>query len=389
MDGDWMSLYDVLVLGCPKRETRDQFIGVLRDLLAEGDVPESEVRLITEPADYLNNINPRVPTVAACFSDLSDVELKTVSTLIAARVPVIPVAMDEQRFETFPEPLQPLNGAVLSPNMEGWTSAGAAILESVGLLRMQRRLFISYRRTEAREAAVQLHDQMTARGFQVFLDTHSIRPGRVFQGDLWHSLSDSDVMVMLDTATYFESKWTREEFGRAQSMGISILRLVWPGVTPEETAELSEKRPLTLRDFDGPLLKSDVLQDIVEKAERLRARSLAARHTEITGKLKVGAESVGAKIRGTGAFRSVLIELQSGDNAWAYPVIGVPTANMMHDIALRAAASDRARPFLVYDHTGITTEWLSHLGWLDESIGEVDFMRVADAADVLARRTTG
>jgi hypothetical protein len=254
---------------------------------------------------------------------------------------------------------------------------------------MQRRLFISYRRTEAREAAVQLHDQMAARGFQVFLDTHSIRPGRVFQDDLWQSLTDSDVMVMLDTATYFESKWTREEFGRAQSMGISILRLVWPGITPEETAELSEQRPLTHSDFDGPLLKADVLQDIVEKTERLRARSLAARHTEITGKLKAGAEAAGAKIRGAGAFRSISIELQSGDDAWAYPVIGVPTANMMYDIALRAAAADHARPFLVYDHTGITTDWLSHLGWLDESIGEVDFMRVADAADVLARRASG
>ncbi|MED5550149.1 MAG: toll/interleukin-1 receptor domain-containing protein [Pseudomonadota bacterium] len=384
-----MSLYDLLVLGCPERETRDLFIGVLRGLLAEGDVPESEVRLITDPADYLSNRNPRVPTVVACFSDLSANELTTISALITARVPVIPVAMNEQRFETFPEPLQSLNGTVLSPNMEGWTSAGAAILESVGLLRMQRRLFISYRRTEAREAAVQLHDQMAARGFQVFLDTHSIRPGRVFQDDLWQSLTDSDVMVMLDTATYFESKWTREEFGRAQSMGISILRLVWPGITPEETAELSEQRPLTHSDFDGPLLKADVLQDIVEKTERLRARSLAARHTEITGKLKAGAEAAGAKIRGAGAFRSISIELQSGDDAWAYPVIGVPTANMMYDIALRAAAADHARPFLVYDHTGITTDWLSHLGWLDESIGEVDFMRVADAADVLARRASG
>ena len=76
----------------------------------------------------------------------------------------------------------------------------SAILECVGLMRRQRRVFLSYRSVESRAAALQLHDLLTARGFDVFLDTHVIRPGDPFQDVLWHRLCDSDVLIMLDTA---------------------------------------------------------------------------------------------------------------------------------------------------------------------------------------------
>ena len=42
------------------------------------------------------------------------------------------------------------------------------------------------RRAESRAAALQLHDLLTARGFDVFLDTHDIRLGDPFQDVLWH-----------------------------------------------------------------------------------------------------------------------------------------------------------------------------------------------------------
>src|SRR3546814_4229054 len=45
------------------------------------------------------------------------------------------------------------------------------------LFRSQRRVFVSYRRVESRAAALQLHDLLASRGFDVFLDTRDIRPG--------------------------------------------------------------------------------------------------------------------------------------------------------------------------------------------------------------------
>jgi len=38
----------------------------------------------------------------------------------------------------------------------------------------QRRVFVSYRRNESRDAAVQLFEELSARQFDVFLDTHSV-----------------------------------------------------------------------------------------------------------------------------------------------------------------------------------------------------------------------
>src|SRR3546814_7207947 len=60
------------------------------------------------------------------------------------------------------------------PNM---TELASTMLECVGLLRRQRRVFVSYQRVESRAAALQLHDLLASRGFDVFLDTHDIRPG--------------------------------------------------------------------------------------------------------------------------------------------------------------------------------------------------------------------
>jgi hypothetical protein len=92
----------------------------------------------------------------------------------------------------------------------------AALLECVGLLRPQRRVFISYRRVESANAALQLHEALGSRGFDVFLDTYDVRPAEDFQAIVWHRLCDSDVMVMLDTPGYFGSRWTAAEIGRAE-----------------------------------------------------------------------------------------------------------------------------------------------------------------------------
>ncbi len=380
-----MSHYDILVLGCRDSDDLDAFLSVLRSLVADSGLPEADVRFVTEASGY-GFCDHRRPAVCACFRSASQSELAVIQMLLRSRVPVIPIARTGERFEDFPSELQPLNGACLPDRRDQWSIAGAAILESVGLLRSQRRLFVSYRRTEAREAAVQLHDGLSGRGFQIFLDTHVIRPGKVFQDQLWHSLCDSDVMLMLDTATYFDSKWTRAEFGRAQSIGVSIMRLIFPTHTPNPATDFTASHTLQDTDFDGERLRPSVVEELIARVERLRARSIAARLLEMTGKLKAEVEATGGRLDGAGAFRSVAMTLRNGTRAWAYPVIGVPTAKLLYDIVRRAEAANQRGPYLVYDHTGIADDWLDHLAWLDRKIGDVEFMRVSETAGVISRR---
>ena len=147
--------------------------------------------------------------------------------LLRGGVPVVPVVSDLGRVATeVPEILHPLN--CLSYANGGAKRVATALLECAGLLPKQRRVFVSYRRDEARQAALQMFDALSARHFDVFLDTHGIAPAEDFQTMLWHRLCDSDVLLMLDTPDYFNSRWTAAEFGRALAKGISVLRVGWP-----------------------------------------------------------------------------------------------------------------------------------------------------------------
>lgn len=164
---------------------------------------------------------------AAVFYGVANASLSNVADLMKRGVPILPVVSETGRVTAeIPELLRPLN--CLAYNDGGAQRVATALLECAGLLPRQRRVFVSYRREEAREAALQLFDAFSARLFDVFLDTHGIPPAEDFQTMLWHRLCDSDVLVMLDTPGYFESRWTSAEFGRALAKGISVLRIGWP-----------------------------------------------------------------------------------------------------------------------------------------------------------------
>jgi hypothetical protein len=303
-------------------------------------------------------------------------------------MPVIPaVGVSDGFGNEIPEILRSANGLRLRQDDPELTELAVALLECVGLLRRQRRVFVSYRRVESRSAAMQLHDRLSARGFDVFLDTHDIRPGEPFQDVLWNRLCDSDVMVMLDTPTYFESKWTRQEIGRARAKEIQVLRVVWPNHLPNKLTDMSETLYLSQSELlgpDGPLIEKTA-DNIVLAVESLRSRSIASRFMSIAGKLRASVEMIGATVEGVGAHRAMSIRLLDGDRVWAYPVVGIPTADLFHDIAEKAARANQPEvPILVYDHVGIRKLWADHLQWLDQNIKSVRAIKVSEAGWSLA-----
>ena len=189
-------------------------------------------------------------------------------------------------------------------------------------------------------------------------------------------------MVMLDTPTYFDSRWTRQEIGRARAKDIQVLRVVWPEHAPSKLTDMSETVYLDadgLAGPDGPLAQS-VVDGIVLRLERLRSRAIAARYMSITGKLRADVEKIGGAVESVGAHRSIALRLPDGRRAWAYPIVGVPTAETLHDIADKARRADqRETPILVYDHVGIREAWNTHLKWLDENITAVRAIKVSEA----------
>ena len=102
-----------------------------------------------------------------------------VSFLLSRAIPVLPVVSSLARVRAeLPEQLWPIN--CLEFGAAGANRVASALLECAGLLPRQRRIFLSYRRDEARQAALQLFDALSARLFDVFLDTHAIAPAEDF-----------------------------------------------------------------------------------------------------------------------------------------------------------------------------------------------------------------
>ncbi len=382
-----MSLYELAILGSPTDAERGVLTDTLRSMVEDFGL-ELGTDVLVHDGATITGRDKRAAFAATFFGAVASADQDVAHDLVRASAPVIPtVAADCDFSSHVPDFLQSANGLKRRTDDPEMAELAAALLECVGLLRRQRRVFVSYRRVESRAAALQLHDLLSARGFDVFLDTHDIRPGDPFQDVLWHRLVDSDVMVMLDTPGYFDSRWTRQEIGRARAKDIQIMRVIWPEHVPSRLTDMAETvylDPAELVGVQGPIAEA-VAEAIVLRVERLRSRSIAARYMSITGKLRADVEKIGATVEGIGAHRAIAVRLLGDRKIWAYPIVGVPTAEALNDVAEKARRADQGEvPVLVYDHVGIRDAWSAHLKWLDEQIRTVRAIKVSEAGWALA-----
>lgn len=293
-----MSTYEIGLLGDVTDSDRDALVAAMTKLIADFDL-EIGRDVMIRVGNSFDERERHAASAAAYFGGAVQADQELTRRAYASSLPVIPTVPAAGDFGgMIPAFLQGANGLRRRADDPEMLELAVALLECIGLLRRQRRVFVSYRRVESRNAAVQLHDLLSGRGFDVFLDTHDIRPGEPFQDVLWHRLCDSDVMVMLDTPTYFESKWTRQELGRARAKEIHVLRVVWPDHSPTKHTDFAETIYLDRAELsggDGPIIDR-VADQIVLAIESLRSRSIAARYMSITGKLRAEVEKIGGAV---------------------------------------------------------------------------------------------
>ncbi|MET3414050.1 toll/interleukin-1 receptor domain-containing protein [Methylobacterium sp. 1030] len=336
------------------------------------------------------DLGTKMPAVAVYFggSDVPSDDDDVVKVLLARATVVIPVVQDLSVYGSqVPAELGRINGVAwdLSDPPDGLCNL---VLENLGLLRKSRRLFISYRRTDSSAAALQLRHALEARGYDVFLDTHSVPKGDDFQEVLWHRLSDSDVVVLLDTAGFVESRWTKEELAQASAMTIGIVQVIWPGHEELPDIALSERLRLDPSNFAGETqdeLVPAMVEAIAERVEALRARSLAARHDNLVREFCDAAERVlvAAVVQPE---RFITATLKSGDKVAAIPAVGVLDASRYHEATKRFHDDrDYAAIFLLYDGRGLRPAWGEFLRWLDEHL-PVKAVRITQAEERLVEQ---
>jgi hypothetical protein len=323
----------------------------------------------------------RTAAVAVYFGGAGGSNRSLEGVLDPKRVSVIPVASTEtQVTEEVPAALHALNCCL--GDRDGDERVTATVLESLGLLRRQRRVFLSYRRIEAREAAVQLFDELSARGYDVFLDTHSVARGVDFQESLWHRLSDVDVMVMLDTPGYFQSRWTSEEFGQALAKNIGVLRVQWPDMTPSVDTETCSRVELVADEVDPNTgaLADDAIERIGDQLERFRSLTVAVRRLSAMSQLEAAVRSVQGQVVGVGPQFTMHVRLANGEEVTISSVVGVPDSQSMHEAIDRAHSQHAA---VLYDHIGVMPRWNEHLSWLGANIRGAHWIRASHAAEDL------
>ncbi len=370
-----MKIYELALVGAPTPAQSSTVEACLSDVLsAFGLRLGVEVGWSVRPSSF----SPRAKTSAAVafFGEAGGTDACLDG--LQGHTPIIPVASEPGRISAeLPERLKKFNCLTFAG--DGPMRIASALLECLGLLPRQRRVFVSYRRDEAKEAAVQLFNFLSSKIFDVFLDTHGILPAEDFQGVLWHRLCDSDVLIMLDTPNYFESRWTSAEFGRALAKGISILRVAWPGVKAAARAATASSLELLDADVDASngRVSSDALARIAARVEVVRSQSHAIRGLNMFSTLKRDVECIGGAILGVGVHNAVQVRLPDGRDVIAFPTIGVPTSMTLHEVFERASGREAA---ILYDHVGLQVHWLKHLSWLETNIAAVRWVRASEAA---------
>src|SRR5271163_2991484 len=142
-----MSFYQLGILGTPKSAERAVLVQSIQAMIEPFGLSIDAGVDVLAPDACLTR-DPKSAFAAVYFGGGDDAEsLKAVDALVHDNVPIIPVVDELKGFSTkVPPALQAANGMALGAAGTNLEALAAAILECLGLLRRQRRVFLSYRR---------------------------------------------------------------------------------------------------------------------------------------------------------------------------------------------------------------------------------------------------
>lgn len=371
-----MALYEIAILGSPTELQTQEFIERLELAAANFKLVIGEDIVLLQNPHQFRPVQ-RSAAAAIFFGGVGSIDIDVRQVLDPKLIPILPVCTSQDTLDAeLPTALRALNCVFY--DQEGPDRIFAALMSCVGLIPRKRRVFLSYRRDSATAAAVQLFAELSARHFDVFLDTHSIDAGEDFQDELWHRLCDVDVLLMLETQGYFDSRWTTAEYGRALAKGIGVLRVQWPDSTPSIYTGTASRVELVADEMntDGTFATT-AIDRISQQLEQVRITSHAVRHLSMVDAVRSAIERIQGTLEGIGAYNSMHIVLHSGRHLVVQPTIGVPSSVTLQEAIERAGTMDAA---VVYDHLGIKPGWQKHMKWLGENVKAARWVKSTEAA---------
>lgn len=370
--------YQLILLGSDAPFKQNILSQINKELVHLG-LAEDFIKII-EPADLESEYKGNQPAFAIYFGnergDFKD--LNIIEKLIKDGIMILPIYINDGAFGTeIPKELKNQNG-IQYKELE-LNRIANIVLQSFELLRSTRKVFISYRRTESTSIAIQLFEALESHNFDVFLDTHSIEKGEPFQDELWHRMTDCDVVVLLNTPGFLESHWCKEEFAEAAAKQIGVVQLVWPNHKIKDidpSSHLSYPLQLLADDFvdsdysdkDKSKLAATIVDKIISEVESVRARNLASRQDNLITEFRNIAEK-NARIVTVQPEKILTEDLPNGNRVIYIPTIGIPQSTNCQsaEIKRELLGYDVVSIRLIYDDLRIRDKWLNHLDWLNDN----------------------
>jgi len=369
--------YQLIILG-NEVSIVEELINLMYEKLDDLGLSREMIKIIKGDnfdAEYLGN----QPAFTYYFGDTNGnfKHLDIAQKILQDGTMILPIYFTQDSFlQEIPNILSNQNGIEYNDN-EKERIVNIA-LEAFELLRSTRKIFISYKRNESTSIAIQLYEALEHHNFDVFLDTHSIGKAEPFQEELWHRMTDCDVIVLLNTPNFLESHWCKEEFAEAGAKQIGIVQLVWPNhnVKLDTTSHLSYPSQLCgdnfvngiFNDKDQSKFKYEFIEEIIKEVESVRARNLAARQNNLITEFKHIAEKNGRIINVL--YGQFLTEDRSDGKHFIYiPTIGIPQSMSCQKAEIKKDLSSHKNVAirLIYDDLRIRDNWLKHLDWLNDN----------------------
>lgn len=369
--------YQLIVLGSPTG-LLENIKAILNNELESLKLPEGALKLILAE-DIEKEYEGNQPAFALYFGNESanTKHEDIVEKLIKDGTMILPICNQHIEKE-IPKTLKNQNAIKYYDGAEN--RIVNTILEAFELLRTTRKIFISYKRTEATSVAIQLHEALESHNFEAFLDTHSIALAEPFQDELWHRMTDCDAIVLLNTKGFLESRWCSEEFAEAGARQIGIVQLIWPDHNIDDIQQSSHiSYPVQLtgenfiegeyQDGDRSKLKPEFIEQILQQVESVRARNLAARQDNLITEFRNMAEKNGRTIT-IQPERLLTEDLSDKERIIYIPTIGIPQSSSCQTAELKKELYGKEKNVsikLIYDDLRIRAKWLNHLDWLNDN----------------------
>ena len=366
--------YQLILLGDIKNAVCDAIIVCFFEKIHDIGLKDDMFEVIYSDNFYEKYLNKQ-PSFVFYFgkTDHQDIDADILKILIDNGDAVFPIYFGEKFENEVPKVIRIMNGKrYIVDDHEKYVNYA---FESMKLLRENRKLFISYRRTDSSAVANQLFDSFVRSNYDVFLDTYSINPAKNFQEELHHRMTDCDVLIQLYTNDFKNSEWCNEEITSANQKQIGVVEVVWPDCNPDIHNLLCEPIQLSKEFFidknfhnEDCRLTEESIVNIIYTVESVRARNLAARQDNLVGEFVEEARKQGRRL--IQEYRYLVENLENGRIRLFIPAIGIPQSyDCFESLRFRELLNnEKLELFLIYDDLCIRKRWIEHLEWLNKSL---------------------